>query len=53
MKKPTANPTELRCSACDGTGFPKVTKALPPGRNIYPAPRKECSGKARITKTTN
>src|ERR1700726_227239 len=48
MKKPLAEPTELRCPACDGTGFPKVTKTVPPGRKIYPAPCKECSGKGRI-----
>jgi DnaJ-class molecular chaperone len=48
MKKPPAEPTELRCPACDGTGFPKVTKTVPPGRKIYPAPCKECSGKGRI-----
>ena len=49
MKKLSAKPIELRCPSCDGTGFPKVTKAVPPGRKIYPAPCKECSGKGRIT----
>jgi len=53
MKKPPAKPTELKCPACDGTGFPKVTKAVPPGRRIYPAPCKECSGKGRITEAAN
>jgi DnaJ-class molecular chaperone len=48
MKKPPAEPTELRCPACDGTGFPKVTKTVAPGRKIYPAPCKECNGKGRI-----
>jgi ssDNA-binding Zn-finger/Zn-ribbon topoisomerase 1 len=48
MKKPPAKPTEFRCPACDGTGFPKVTKEMPPSRKIYPAPCKECSGKGRI-----
>jgi hypothetical protein len=48
MKKPPAQPTEVRCPACDGTGFPKVIKPPPPGRKIYPPPRKECGGKGRI-----
>jgi len=49
MKKPPDEPTELRCPACDGTGFPKVTKAPPPGRKIYPPACKECRGKGRIS----
>jgi DnaJ-class molecular chaperone len=53
MKKPPAKPTEFKCPACYGTGFPKVTKTTAPGRKIYPAPCKECSGKGRITETAN
>jgi len=53
MKQLPANSTELKCPACDGTGFPKVTKAVPAGRKIYPAPCKKCSGKGRITETAN
>jgi DnaJ-class molecular chaperone len=48
MKKPPTNPTELKCPACNGTGFPAVVKAVPAGRKIYPAPCKECRGKGRI-----
>jgi DnaJ-class molecular chaperone len=53
MKQLPANSTELKCPACDGTGFPKVTKAVPPGHKIYPAPCKECSGKGRIPETAD
>jgi DnaJ-class molecular chaperone len=53
MKKQPANPNEIRCPACDGTGFPKVTKGVSPGRKIYPAPCKECRGKGRITEAAN
>jgi DnaJ-class molecular chaperone len=49
MKKPPTNPTELKCPACNGTGFPAVVKAVPAGRKIYPAPCKECRGKGRIS----
>jgi DnaJ-class molecular chaperone len=38
---------EVKCPACDGTGFPTVTQPKP-GRKIYPAPCKECAGKGRI-----
>ena len=40
--------TELKCSACDGTGFPKVAQPAQPGRKIYPPPCKQCLGKGRI-----
>jgi DnaJ-class molecular chaperone len=50
MKTPFANPTEQRCPACDGTGFPVVKQPVQPGRRMYPAPCKECSGKGRITR---
>ena len=40
--------TEVICSACDGTGFPKVAQPAQPGRRIYPPPCKRCLGKGRI-----
>ena len=40
--------TELKCSACDGTGFPKVAQPAQPGRKIYPPPCKWCLGKGRV-----
>jgi hypothetical protein len=40
--------TELKCSACNGTGFPKVAQPAQPGRKIYPPPRKWCLGKGRV-----
>jgi DnaJ-class molecular chaperone len=42
-------PAEVRCTACDGTGFPKVAQPAQPGRKIYPPPCKRCLGKGRIT----
>jgi DnaJ-class molecular chaperone len=38
---------EVKCPACNGTGFPAVAQ-LKPWRKIYPAPCKECAGKGRI-----
>jgi hypothetical protein len=38
--------TELKCSACDGTGFPTVAQPAQPGRKIYPPPW--CRGKGRV-----
>jgi DnaJ-class molecular chaperone len=40
--------TEIKCSACDGTGFPTVSQPKQPGRRIYPPPCKQCFGKGRI-----
>jgi DnaJ-class molecular chaperone len=48
MKKPATKPTEIKCPACDGTGFSKVTQPAQPGRKIYPAPCEKCGGKGRI-----
>jgi DnaJ-class molecular chaperone len=48
MKKQRANPDEHKCAACNGTGFPVVMQPVRPGRKIYPAPRRKCSGKGRI-----
>jgi DnaJ-class molecular chaperone len=40
--------TEVRCSACGGTGFPTVAQPAQTGRRIYPLPCKQCSGKGRV-----
>jgi DnaJ-class molecular chaperone len=40
--------TELKCSACDGTGFPKVAQPAQPGRKIYPPACRWCLGKGRV-----
>jgi DnaJ-class molecular chaperone len=50
MQKPKrkAVGTEIKCPACDGTGFPKVKQPAKPGRKIFPAPCKKCFGKGRI-----
>jgi hypothetical protein len=37
--------TEVKCEACDGTGFPKVRQPAKPGKRIYPAPCKRCAAK--------
>jgi hypothetical protein len=34
MKKPAANPTERRCPACNGAGYPEVMQPARPGRRI-------------------
>jgi len=48
MRKPSTKPTESKCPACDGTGYPVVKQPVQPGRKIYPAPCKKCGGKGRI-----
>jgi DnaJ-class molecular chaperone len=53
MKKRTANPTDQKCPACDGIGFPKVAQPVQPDRRIYPAPCKMCGGKGRIDEAAN
>jgi DnaJ-class molecular chaperone len=53
MKKPAAKPTEYKCPACNGTGFPAVAQPVRPGRKIYPVRCKKCAGKGRITKAAN
>jgi DnaJ-class molecular chaperone len=40
--------TEIKCSACGGTGFPTVTQPAQAGRKIYPPACKLCAGKGRI-----
>ena len=39
--------TEVKCSACGGTGFPQVAQPAQAGRRIYPPPCKQCAGKGR------
>jgi DnaJ-class molecular chaperone len=41
-------PAEVKCSDCDGTGFPAVAQPVHPVRKIYPPPCKRCLGKGRI-----
>jgi DnaJ-class molecular chaperone len=53
MKKPAAKPTERKCPACKGTGFPKVAQPVRPGRKIYPVRCEKCGGKGRITKAAD
>jgi hypothetical protein len=48
MKKLFTQQTEIKCPACDGTGFPTVTQPVQPDRKIYPTPCEECGGKGRI-----
>ena len=54
MKKAASKPnevwTEIKCPACNGTGFPTNIRSIQPGRKIYPAQCKECFGKGRIRK---
>ena len=40
--------TEVKCSACGGTGFPQIAQPAQAGRKIYPPPCKQCSGKGRV-----
>ncbi|MFB9270202.1 hypothetical protein ACFFWD_44965 [Bradyrhizobium erythrophlei] len=44
----TARTTELKCGACNGTGFPKVQQPPQQGRKIYPPPCAKCGGKGRV-----
>jgi DnaJ-class molecular chaperone len=39
---------EVKCLACNGTGFPNVKQPVEPGRRIFPAPCRECGGKGRV-----
>jgi hypothetical protein len=48
LKTKTAS-AEIKCSGCDGTGFPSVAQPAKPGRRIFPPACKQCSGKGRIT----
>jgi DnaJ-class molecular chaperone len=53
MKRSSANPTEHKCPACNGTGFPAVMQPAQPERRIYPEPCKKCGGKGRISKVAD
>jgi DnaJ-class molecular chaperone len=48
-KKKTTAPLEVKCEACNGTGFPLVIQPARSGRKIYPPPCAICGGKGRIT----
>jgi DnaJ-class molecular chaperone len=48
MKRDKEPLAEIKCAACNGTGYPKVKQPVQPGRKIYPTPCKECAGKGRI-----
>jgi DnaJ-class molecular chaperone len=48
MKKPTS--IEIKCRACNGTGFLVMIQPVQPGRKIYPPTCTKCSGKGRIPK---
>jgi DnaJ-class molecular chaperone len=45
-----AAPVEVKCEACNGSGFPTVMQPAKQGRRIYPAPCKVCGGKGRIAR---
>ena len=47
--KSNAATAEIKCPACDGSGFPAVAQPAKPGRRIFPPACKECLGKGRIT----
>ena len=53
MRKPSVKPTEHKCPACKGTGFPTVKQPLEPSRKIYPVQCKNCGGKGRIAGAAN
>jgi DnaJ-class molecular chaperone len=41
--------TEVKCSACDGTGYPAAAQPTTPGRKIFPPACKRCFGKGRVS----
>jgi DnaJ-class molecular chaperone len=49
--KPKTGSAEVKCPACDGTGFPAVAQPAKPGRKIFPPACKQCLGKGRVTPT--
>jgi DnaJ-class molecular chaperone len=53
MQKLAAKPTERKCRACKGTGFPAVKQPAEPGRKIYPARCSTCGGKGRVRKAAD
>ena len=48
VTKPLAKPTERKCPACNGTGYPTVKQPAKPGRKIYPARCERCDGKGWV-----
>jgi DnaJ-class molecular chaperone len=53
VKRLSAKPTELKCPACNGTGFMAVLQSAKTGRRIYPPSCRKCNGKGRITKAAH
>jgi DnaJ-class molecular chaperone len=47
VRKKAALP-EVKCQACNGTGFPPAIQPARLGRRIYPPLCKVCGGKGRI-----
>jgi DnaJ-class molecular chaperone len=46
---PKLKPTEFKCRACKGTGFPPVKQPAEPDRKIYPSRCERCDGKGWVT----
>lgn len=44
-------PAEVKCEACNGTGFPPVMQPSRLGRRLYPPPCTVCGGKGRVART--
>jgi hypothetical protein len=42
---------EVKCSACNGTGFPNVKQPVEPRRRIFPAPCREGGGARGVTRS--
>jgi DnaJ-class molecular chaperone len=51
VTKTLAKPTERKCPACNGTGFPPVKQPAEPSRKIYPPRCERCDGKGWITES--
>jgi DnaJ-class molecular chaperone len=41
---------EIKCEACDGTGFEVVKQPSEPGKRVYQLRCKICEGKGRVKK---
>jgi hypothetical protein len=48
--KPKDNVKEVKCPACDGTGFPKVKQPIEASRKIYPAPCKNVRARVELNR---
>ena len=53
VKTPLAKPTEVKCRACNGTGFLAVIQPAQPGRRIYPPSCRKCASKGRTIEAAN